>query len=109
MASMFVSWADSLRKEFDENRAAPPLKLTEPKYGGSAFWAWSMQKALERNWRSLKVAVLGDAADVDASAPPGPEGPPKPNGLLAQTSDFEEAQVVYARLHGILGDFMDAR
>ncbi len=51
--TLFLHLCQSTRKEFDEFRCNPPLRMNEPKYSGSALWARSLLLTLSQSWDLL--------------------------------------------------------
>ena len=50
---LFVRELDRTRKEIDENRAKPPLRVNEPQYAGAALWAHQHAAWMTATWDVL--------------------------------------------------------
>jgi len=54
MCHLFTKQIASASKEFETSRSAPPLRLHEPQYAGSALWAHSLAALVTESFDALK-------------------------------------------------------
>ena len=70
--ALFTKWCASLRREFDEKKADPPLRPGEPRYAGAAFWASGLRREMRDTWLQLSAAPAGGARAALAALEPKP-------------------------------------
>jgi len=56
MYLLFIRMVEEVRRDFDENRRAPPLRNNEPRWAGSALWAKSLAQSVQESWALLRDA-----------------------------------------------------
>ena len=54
---LFIHDVEEVRREFDENRRAPPLRNDAPRWAGSALWATALAQNVEHSWSLLQAAT----------------------------------------------------
>jgi dynein heavy chain len=83
---LFIHDVEEVRREFDENRRAPPLRNNEPHWAGSALWAASLAQNVQHSWSLLRAASYFMAA-----------------------GGTNEAEIAYKALMSVVGEYKASR
>lgn len=67
--NLFMEKCQAIRQEFDDFHRAPPLRMNEPRYAGSALWAKALCTTVEKWLDSVKSVTtrtaVADGNDLD--------------------------------------------
>ena len=83
---LFRTQVEATRLRFDGDKGAPPLRMSEPQFAGSALWAHSLGLLVEEGWSALSRSRLRrsgrEAEDAEAAF----------QSFVAVLRDFKESR-----------------